>query len=200
VPAFFLARTETTVAEYRRCVAAGACTPPSFGGMSRFDRPELPVSFVDWQQARAYCRFRGMRLPREVEFERAARGAMRRRYPWGQLWNSRVANHGRFAPDPTDSSDGYTELAPVGSYPSGRTPEGVLDLAGNVAEWMEDSYTEIPGGPPMSGIRVVRGGDFRKGSPWLRPAARIPEDPNLRAAHVGFRCAKSASGAGEPTP
>lgn len=196
VKPFYLSRTEVTVGAYRRCVEAAACTAPAFGAMSRFDRPELPVTFVNWQQASDYCRFRGMRLPREAEFERAARGGTRRRFPWGELWNGRLANHGRLASDPTDPSDGFVELAPVGSFPSGRTKEGVLDLAGNVSEWMEDSYTEQPGGPPLVGIRVLRGGDYKTPAAWLRAAARRPEDPTFQASTVGFRCAKSALGSG----
>lgn len=192
VPAFYLSRTEVTVAAYRRCVEAGACSPPGFGTMSRFDRPELPVTFVSWRQAADYCRFRGMRLPREAEFERAARGGTRRRFPWGDLWNARLANHGRLASDPTDASDGFVELAPVGSFPSGRTKEGVYDLAGNVAEWMEDAYSEQPGGPPLVGVRVVRGGDYLSPAPWLRAAARRPVDPEVQSSTIGFRCAKSA--------
>jgi sulfatase modifying factor 1 len=200
VPAFYLSRTEVTVAAYRRCVEASACTPPAFGAMSRFDRPELPVTFVNWQQASDYCRFRGMRLPREIEFERAARGGTRRRYPWGDLWNGRLANHGRLASDPTDASDGFVELAPVGSFPDGRTKEGVLDLAGNVSEWMEDSYSEQLGGPRLVGIRVVRGGDYKTPAAWLRAAARRPEDPTLQSSTVGFRCAKSALSSGRGGP
>jgi formylglycine-generating enzyme required for sulfatase activity len=192
VPAFYLSRTEVTVGAYRRCVESAACTAPAFGAMSRFDRPELPVTFVNWQQASDYCRFRGMRLPREAEFERAARGGTRRRFPWGELWNGRLANHGRLASDPTDASDGFVELAPVGSFPSGRTKEGVLDLAGNVSEWMEDSYSEQLGAPPLVGIRVLRGGDYKTPAAWLRAAARRPEDPTLQSSSVGFRCAKSA--------
>jgi sulfatase modifying factor 1 len=200
VPAFYLSRTEVTVAAYRRCVESSACTPPAFGAMSRFDRPELPVTFVSWQQASDYCRFRGMRLPREAEFERAARGGTRRRFPWGDLWNGRLANHGRLASDPTDTSDGFLELAPVGSFPSGRTKEGVLDLAGNVSEWMEDSYSEQLGGPPVLGMRVLRGGDYKTPAAWLRVAARRPEEPTYQASTVGFRCARSAVSNGRPRP
>jgi formylglycine-generating enzyme required for sulfatase activity len=137
-----------------------------------------------------------MRLPREAEFERAARGGTRRRFPWGELWNGRLANHGRLASDPTDTSDGFLELAPVGSFPSGRTKEGVLDLAGNVSEWMEDSYSEQLGGPPLVGMRVLRGGDYKTPAAWLRVAARRPEDPSYQASTVGFRCAKSAVAGG----
>jgi formylglycine-generating enzyme len=192
VAAFYLQRTEVTVAEYDRCVSVGACSRAGYASRPRFARPELPASFVTFDQARAYCRFRGLRLPTEAEYERAARGALRRRYPWGQLYNSRVANHGRLGLDPTDERDGFVELAPVGSFPSGRTPEGILDLAGNVAEWVEGTFRDDTG-TPLSGVRVVRGGSYSDAAPWLRGAARLPARTELSAPFVGFRCARSAA-------
>jgi formylglycine-generating enzyme required for sulfatase activity len=192
VAPFFLSRSEVSVAEYDRCVHAGGCTAAGYVSAPRFQRPNLPASFVDFEQARAYCRFRGLRLPSEAEFERAARGAPRRRYPWGQLFNRRLANHGRLGLDRSDDVDGFSELAPVGSFPDGRTPEGILDLAGNVAEWSSGAYSETPGSPPITGLRVLRGGDYMSAAPWLRAAARVPERPERRAPFIGFRCARSA--------
>jgi len=191
VPAFYLQRREVTVKEYDRCVVVGACTRAGYAERPRYARPNLPATFVTFDQAATYCRFRGMRLPTEAEFERAARGASRRRYPWGQLYNSRVANHGRLGIDTGDDSDGFAEMAPVGSFPAGRTPEGVLDLAGNVAEWVEGTYRH-PSGAALSGVRVLRGGSYRDAAPWLRSAARVPAERELAAPFAGFRCARNA--------
>src|SRR3954469_12171944 len=119
--AFFIDRTEVTVGAYRRCVELGRCSaPPYASGATRFDRSDYPVTLVSWGDADEYCRFAGGRLPPEAEWERAARGASGRRFPWGNVYNKSLANHGAFALDDTDDSDGYPELAPVGSFPLGR--------------------------------------------------------------------------------
>ncbi|HEY3498694.1 MAG TPA: SUMF1/EgtB/PvdO family nonheme iron enzyme, partial [Polyangiaceae bacterium] len=195
---FWLDRTEVTVAAYERCVSAGACAQRTLeGGARRFRRPELPVTFVSFADAEAYCRFRGARLPSEAEFERAARGPNGRRYPWGDRYHARRANHGRLGLDPSDASDGYGELAPVGSFPSGQTPEGFLDLSGNAAEWTSNAYAESHGTPPnpaWAGARVIRGGHFASPAAWLRGAARSALGPDETRAYVGFRCAASGSG------
>ncbi len=200
---FWIDRFEVTVAEYQRCEQVGRCGPrPSSEGTQRFDRPDYPVTRVSWLDARDYCSFRGARLPTEAEFERAARGPSGRRYPWGQLWNSRVANHGRFGWDSTEAADGYAELAPVGSFPSGATPEGIYDLAGNVAEWTADRYApgydpqpaRDPQGPPASvtNLRVIRGGSYVHARFRLRGASRAFAEPSDRRTTLGFRCVRSA--------
>jgi formylglycine-generating enzyme required for sulfatase activity len=204
--AFWLDRMEVTVRDYERCVKLKKCKAVSFSqGAKRFDKPSYPMTFVRWRDARNYCRFRGGRLPSEAEFERAARGVTGRRYPWGSFWNSRRANHGRLGIDRTDAGDGHAELAPVGSYSSGRTPDGFLDLAGNVAEWVEDRYAPRypdgaavnPRGPALgtgntSSARVARGGSYEDASPFLRGAARMGVEPDTQAPSIGFRCARSA--------
>jgi formylglycine-generating enzyme required for sulfatase activity len=200
---YWLDRSEVTVVEYQRCVALRRCrAAPHSAGARRFNRPMFPVSLVTWEDAQDFCRNRGGRLPTEAEFERAARGVERRTYPWGNLYNSRAANHGRLGWDTTDVSDGYAELAPVGSFPTGSTKDGFLDLAGNVAEWTLDRYLPAysdakvkdprgPNAPPAGPERVVRGGHYSQAAPWLRGAARQRADPALRRPFLGFRCARS---------
>jgi formylglycine-generating enzyme len=188
VEGFWIARNEVTVAEYERCVGAGRCAPPAYGGGGqRFQKPRFPVTLVTFDDARRYCAFRGGRLPTEAEFERAARGPGRRVYPWGNAWHTRVVNHGRSGVDATDASDGFAELAPVGSFPDGATPEGVLDLAGNVEEWTADLYAPTRGVPPGP-ERVVRGGSYESAAPFVRGAARSGMPPETRAPTLGFRC------------
>jgi sulfatase modifying factor 1 len=211
---FWIDRTEVTVEAYRRCVDAGVCAAPGFvAGDPKRDRPRLPVTFVSWEDADRYCRYRGARLPTEAEWERAARGANDRRFPWGQTPDPRRANHGsldagsvvdatitpgRIDSGIEDPSDGYAGLAPVGSFPSGATPEGVVDLAGNVAEWVADTWraydapsTGVGGSGSGSMPHVTRGGSYRMPMVMLRGAARgvrprlVSRDPD-----VGFRCAR----------
>ncbi len=195
---YWLDRTEVTVAQYARCVASAHCRPaPYVAGARRFARDTFPVSLVSWDDARAFCAWRGARLPTEAEFERAARGPSARRYPWGQRYHSRVLNHGRLGYSRTDATDGFGELAPVGSFPDGRSAEGFEDLAGNVSEWVADRYAPShegvaerdPSGPSQGTTRVVRGGDYESAAPWQRAAARREAEPEQRAPSLGFRCA-----------
>jgi formylglycine-generating enzyme required for sulfatase activity len=192
---FFLDRTEVTAADYDRCAAVGRCPARSLeGGARKLARKDLPATLVTAHAAEAYCRARGARLPTEAEYELAARGTSGRTYPWGNLYNDRLANHGRLGIDASDGSDGFAELAPVGSFVDGSTPEGFMDLAGNAAEWTSDMFTTHYGAkvdPAFAGARVTRGGDFMSGSAWLRGAARVPLTPERALPSVGFRCARS---------
>jgi formylglycine-generating enzyme len=214
---YWIDRFEVQVAGYERCVRVGRCSArPTSEATRRFDRADYPVTRVSWHDAQAYCAFRAARLPTEAEFERAARGVRGRRYPWGELFNARASNHGRFGWDVTDASDGFAELAPVGSFGAGATAEGIYDLAGNVAEWVADRYspsyeaedTRDPGGPGIgtSNLRVIRGGSYAHPRFRLRGAARAFAEPSERRSTLGFRCARSALGqrggaarAAEPT-
>jgi sulfatase modifying factor 1 len=197
-------RTEVTVLAYGQCEAAGACAARAHGERDpRFDRPELPVTYVDWDAAATFCKWAGGRLPTEAEWEFAARGPSGRPYPWGNVYNGFLCNHGSFAPDPFDASDGFLGLAPVGSFPDGATLSGVLDLAGNVAEWVADFYGADPNTLGYSGksqvnprgpagvLHVVRGGSYEDGAVWMRGTSRMPSSGPKPgpSATVGFRCA-----------
>ncbi len=161
VDAFYIDRTEVTVAAYKACVRAGACTlDPLVGGVPGYLRDDLPMVQVTWPEAADYCRWRGARLPTEAEWERAARGDDQRVWPWGNAVRPDDYNHGR-PPDEverqldrfhnglarypfgvTDDTDGHAYAAPPGSYRWGAGPYGTLDQAGNVAEWVADRWTE----------------------------------------------------------
>jgi formylglycine-generating enzyme required for sulfatase activity len=192
VAGFWMARTEVTVRAYDRCVASGHCNPAGFeGGAARFRQPNFPVTMVSFEDASRYCRYVGGALPSEAQFERAARGKRRRIFPWGNLYHGRVANHGRLGVNVTDAEDGFVELAPVGSFPDGATPEGILDLAGNVEEWTSDLFTPAYGLPP-SAERTVRGGHYGSAQAWLRGAVRSGQAPDERRPTLGFRCVWTA--------
>lgn len=204
VSTFELDRTEVSVGAYAACVARGSCAPPSFpSGDPRYDAPDYPVTHVRWVDARDYCQWAGGRLPTEAEWELAAKGREGRTFPWGNLFNGHIANHGAFANDPTDGSDGFVGLAPIGSFPDGKTPSGLLDMAGNVAEWVEDFYDRDeegfgyprgkqvdPKGPPFGPYgHVLRGGSYRDAPFLVRTTARRASTEATR--EIGFRCAYS---------
>ena len=147
------------------------------------DHPAVQVS---WRDARAFCLFHGLRLPREEEWEFAARGADGRIFPWGDAapdeGGTRRANYGTDECCAADMSDGYHETAPVGSYPAGVSPFGLHDMAGNVWEWTASLDAE-------SGKYVIRGGGWGNNPHCLRTSYRHRNPPDIGLDMVGVRCA-----------
>jgi formylglycine-generating enzyme required for sulfatase activity len=198
--AFWIDKTEITNVQYQLCVAAGTCPPPRSQG-KRFDADHQPVVGVDWLQAVAYCQWSGGRLPTEAEWEKAARGTDGRIYPWGNEFDGSRLNFCdvNCMADWKDRrvDDGYRFTAPVGSFPAGASPYGVLDMSGNVWEWTADWYAvdyysrsayENPTGPVSGQQRVVRGGSWYYYGKNLRVVNRHRDSPTYRYDNIGFRC------------
>lgn len=166
------------------------------------DRLSHPVVNVSWNDAVAYCEWVGARLPSEAEWEKAARGRDGRIWPWGNRFTGRRANYCdvncplKWRDESAD--DAYARTAPVGTYRLGASPYGVLDMAGNVAEWVADRFdanyytaspTANPTGPDAGDARVVRGGSWGDGPAFLHAALRTAAGPDYARDVIGFRCA-----------
>jgi formylglycine-generating enzyme required for sulfatase activity len=190
--AFYIDTYETTNALYERFARATGRPLPRYWRDATANAPSQPVTGVTWDDADAYCTWAGKRLPTEAEWEKAARGTDSRTYPWGQHWDARRAN----------SDHGAGKAAAVGSYVDGASPYGAHDMAGNVWEWVADSYAEDyyrrspsrnPPGPEPSTVRVARGGSWSSVPVLLRTANRFSTRSDVRTLYIGFRCAKPAS-------
>jgi serine/threonine-protein kinase len=178
--AFAIDRTEVTRAAYARCVAARRCkSAPGMAATGDDDR--LPIANVSWKDAQSFCRFAGGRLPSEAEWEKAARGTDGREYPWGNEALCDRANWGNFEGEGPCAARNPGHPVAVGQYPAGASPYGVLDLGGNVWEWVADRYE--------SDRRVVRGGSCCSFFVGPRAANRNGWDPEHRDFDLGFRCA-----------
>ncbi|MBI5350813.1 MAG: SUMF1/EgtB/PvdO family nonheme iron enzyme [Chloroflexi bacterium] len=199
LPDYWIDKTEVTNQQYQLCVEAGGCSKLSI--TSSPTRPDYyvnvvyadyPLIWLSWDQASAYCKWAGRRLPSENEWEKAARGVDARLYPWGNdAPNNTLLNYDLLVGDTTK----------VGSYPNGASPYSALDMSGNVIEWVEDFYYSsffpllynptMP--PPLSvGIHALRSSSWAARKAEVRVSVRhFNNRPDGVYNNVGFRCASS---------
>jgi len=188
VSAFYIDKTPVTNAKYAgfvRHTSHGA--PPSWvNGAYAAGQGEWPVTGVSWNDAQAYCQAGDERLPSEAEWEYAARGAEDRLYPWGNEFSSDLVN---------SRGAGHNSAEPVGAHPGDASPFGVLDMSGNVWQWVADDYKPYPGRQPAFQIpadaKVIRGGSFHSDREHVTTTARNLDHASARSREIGFRCAKS---------
>ena len=218
--AYFIDKHEVTIQEYERFIQEGGYRNKKFwtkagwkfieqnqiqgylamgqpittqSNYGLYNAPNQPIIGISWYEADAYCRWAGKRLPTEAEWEKAARGTEGFLYPWGNKMNFenlsyRVANGRR--------------TVPVGSFPTGASPYGIVDMAGNVWEWCSDWYDKAyytkspsrnPKGPKSGMHRVLRGGGWGATRLQLRSTYRYYDLPTYRGFNAGCRCVKDAN-------
>jgi len=186
---------EVTNTLYADCVNAGVCEPPTDAGSATRDDyygnaefEHYPVIFVDWNMAKTYCEWREARLPTEAEWEKAARGADERIYPWGDELDPAALNY----------NQEFGDTVEAGNYDDGTSPYGLYDMAGNVWEWVADYYSSTyyqdspssnPLGPESGQGHVLRGGSWYDPAFLIRASSRLKE-PDPVGNNIGFRCAR----------
>lgn len=192
VDTFQMQRTLVSVAEYRACEAKGGCTATPekpYCNEHIEGREAHPINCVTWHQARSFCAWAMARLPTEAEWEYAARGKDGRRYPWGNdrpaqqlCWDGKASDLGMMNRRGTCS---------IESHPSGASPFGVLDMAGNLWQWTSDLASDDYDGRRTGPKRIVRGGTwYGFDARDLRATLRFPEREGIEDYGTGFRCAR----------
>ncbi|HUJ80203.1 MAG TPA: formylglycine-generating enzyme family protein [Nitrospiria bacterium] len=200
---YWIDKYEAPMAQYYAFIAATGHREPRLAGylalasvdLSTLMAPNKPAVGVSWEDARAYCEWKGKRLPTEAEWEKAAKGQGQRQWPWGDAPNAMLANL-------DGGEDQFQGTAPVDGFPAGQSPYGLFNMTGNAMEWVNDWYDEQyykfmppsnPPGPSIGDEKVVRGGSWHDSLRYAHTYSRFKMFPEYRDATIGFRCARSKS-------
>lgn len=189
LPTFVIDKFEVTNHQYRAFIVATGHRPPGDWTEGAYSpgRDDHPVINVSREDAEAFCRWAQKRLPNEQEWEKAARGTTPLAFPWGDEITPGRAN---------TVEVGRWDTGPVGSFLTDRSPYGVMDMAGNVSEWVADDYRPYKGFEPSAGalyakrVGIGRGGNWRTSLLYARTTNRIPAHSHGHPEQ-GFRCAAS---------
>ncbi|MEO6725573.1 MAG: bifunctional serine/threonine-protein kinase/formylglycine-generating enzyme family protein [Blastocatellia bacterium] len=188
VKPFYIDETEVTNAQYQEFVDTVHRQPPPHwtNGRAPSGKASDPVYNVSWDDANAYAQWASKRLPTEEEWEYAARGTDGRLYPYGDKADLQYSNA---------REDNFSEPLAVKSYPSGASPFGIFDMAGNISEWTADSFKLYPGSTlpvdnPNAGRKVVRGGAYNLPVKDQTATDRFFQLPSTKNKFIGFRCAQ----------
>jgi formylglycine-generating enzyme required for sulfatase activity len=197
LPSFLIDSTEVTIGAFTDCVTEEACSDLDFKSCSVYTHqglqvalrvpklmlePDMPASCVTREEARDYCAWKGGTLPTNSQWEKAARGAGGRLFPWGNSWNGAAVNWGELdiiKSHVVGKIDGYEWTSPVGAIAAGSTETGLYDMAGNVAEWVDGKDALIG---------HVRGGSWTSNPFEVRTTGRQEHRADVRRTDVGFRC------------
>jgi serine/threonine-protein kinase len=209
LPAFYIDKYEVTNKRYKRFIDATGYKVPwsqdpavaayAWNWQKRMypeGKGDDPVVLINWEDARAFCAWAGKTIPSEAQWEKAARGANGKSYPWGNAWEAAKAN---------TSESGVKQTAPAGSFKADVSEYGVNDLAGNVSEWVEEWFAPYPGNPMTNyeerdKYKILRGGSWDYAHSIANGYHRQYALPQSQMAAIGFRCVKAADGAGAPPP
>ena len=184
---YYIDKYAVTNQAYRKFMKETGHPEPPFWADPQFNNPTQPVVGVSWEDARAYAEWANKRLPTEAEWEKASKGEDGLVHPWGNEFNSGLANVDYV----------MARTSQVDQFPGGASPYGCLDMIGNVWEWCSDwfdenyyamSPSENPEGPSKGDRKVIRGGAWDTISFNARNAFRFFSDPDVKPSNIGFRC------------
>ena len=190
---YYIQITEVSRGEFAQFIQETGFRSDGWSDLINENYIDYPITNTLWKDANAYCRWLGMRLPTEAEWEKAARGIDGSRFPWGDVWELDRAN---------TLESGRGSVLQVGSYPEGASPYGLLDMSGNAAEWVSDHFDSAyytyspdhnPTGPTAILDHVLRGGSFDSPADWSTTYFRDSSHSAIPNPRAGFRCASSAS-------
>lgn len=213
VPGFAMMKNEVTVRQYRT-----GCVQRPFGmgcrgwdGGESFQGDDHPVVNVTWEDANGFCEGQGWSLPTEAQWEMAARGAERRKYPWGDEVKMKAMNYCDRGCDEaglphTNEDDGFPQTSPVGRFKAGASAQGINDLSGNASEWAKDCWVQnhfkredwTAAEKRSCRTRAVRGGSWKETVHAQAAYRRTPAVATTRSEKIGFRCVKNVPPAAAP--
>ncbi|MDD4004886.1 MAG: SUMF1/EgtB/PvdO family nonheme iron enzyme, partial [Elusimicrobiaceae bacterium] len=200
VSPYYIDTREVTVEQYSECVKSTRCNAPAQTkegcNWGNNDRNQHPINCIGWMEANNYCIWKGKRLPTEAEWELAAKGKTENPYPWGRT--PATCSHAVITGADGAKGCGANSTQPAGSKPLDKSPYGVMDMAGNVSEFVNDWYSSSypsakkdPAGPLSGTFKVTRGGSWQSNAGSANITLRSFTPMSSWSTGIGFRCARN---------